>query len=123
MRRPSLVLGLFASVLAASIPLSAHDFWIEPTGFTADLGRIVGVKLRVGQDFHGDPVPRGDALIGDFVVVDAAGRRPVVGRDGSDPAGLLRGHDWDGEVFEFDEIGRRLGIEFPRAGRVLIARR
>jgi hypothetical protein len=48
------------------------------------------VKLRVGQDFHGDPVPRADALIGDFVVVDAGGRRQVVGRDGADPAGLLR---------------------------------
>jgi len=90
MRRTSLVLGLLASVFAASTSLSAHDFWIEPTGFMADLGRVVGVKLRVGQDFHGDPVPRSDDLIGDFVVVDANGRRQVVGRDGSDPAGLLR---------------------------------
>jgi methyltransferase (TIGR00027 family) len=39
-----------------------------------------------------------------------------------DPAGLLRGHHWDGEAIEFDEVGRRLGIEFPRAGRVVIAR-
>jgi len=90
MRRPSLVLGLLATVVAGSTSLSAHDFWIEPTGFMADLGRIVGVKLRVGQDFHGDPVPRSDELIGDFVVVDASGRRQVIGRDGSDPAGLLR---------------------------------
>ena len=90
MRRSSLVLSLLASVLTGSVSLGAHDFWIEPTGFMADPGRVVGVKLRVGQDFHGDPVPRTDALIGDFVVVDAAGRRPVVGRDGSDPAGLLR---------------------------------
>src|SRR4249920_3222805 len=78
-------------VLAAgSASLRAHDFWIEPTGFSVDLGRVVGVKLRVGQDFHGDPVPRSDDLIGDFVVVDASGRRQVVGSDGSDPAGLLR---------------------------------
>jgi len=87
MRRSILVL---LTVLAASASLSAHDFWIEPTGFMADLGRVVGVKLRVGQDFHGDPVPRSDELIGDFVVVDASGRRQVIGRDGSDPAGLLR---------------------------------
>ena len=78
------------AALVGSASLSAHDFWIEPTGFLADLGRVVGVKLRVGQDFHGDAVPRSDALIGDFVVVDAGGRRQVVGRDGSDPAGLLR---------------------------------
>jgi len=87
MRRSIFVLF---TMLAASASLGAHDFWIEPTGFMADLGRVVGVKLRVGQDFHGDPVPRSDELIGDFVVVDASGRRQVVGRDGSDPAGLLR---------------------------------
>ena len=87
MRRSILVL---IALLAASASLSAHDFWIEPTGFMSDLGRVVGVKLRVGQDFHGDPVPRSDELIGDFVVVDVNGRRQVVGRDGSDPAGLLR---------------------------------
>ena len=87
MRRSILVL-VFA--LAPSASLSAHDFWIEPSGFIADLGRVVGVKLRVGEEFRGDPVPRSDAMIGDFVVVDAGGRRQVVGRDGSDPAGLLR---------------------------------
>jgi uncharacterized GH25 family protein len=81
---------VLTAMIAASTSLGAHDFWIEPTGFTADVGRVVGVKLRVGQDFHGDPVPRSDDLIGDFVVVDAGGRRQVVGRDGSDPAGLLR---------------------------------
>jgi len=80
----------FAAVLAASASLSAHDFWIEPTGFKADLGRVIGVKLRVGDDFHGDPVPRNDEFIDQFVVVDAGGRRQVVGREGSDPAGLLR---------------------------------
>jgi uncharacterized GH25 family protein len=81
---------VLVTVIAASASLSAHDFWIEPTGFMADLGRVVGVKLRVGQDFHGDPVPRSDEQIGDFVVVDISGRRQVVGRDGSEPAGLLR---------------------------------
>src|SRR5262249_20864873 len=30
------------------------------------------------------------ALINQFVVEDAAGRKPVVGRDGADPAGFLR---------------------------------
>ena len=75
---------------ALAAPLAAHDFWIEPTGFSVDLGRVVGVKLRVGDDFHGDPVPRSDDFIDQFVVVDAGGRRQVVGREGADPAGLLR---------------------------------
>ena len=87
MRRTLLAL---VTVLAASAPLAAHDFWIEPSGFMADMGRVLGVKLRVGEEFHGAPVPRTGALIGDFIVVDAAGRRDVVGREGSDPAGLLR---------------------------------
>jgi len=91
MRRLLLLSGLVAAtVTAAAAPLRAHDFWIEPTGFKADLGRVVGVKLRVGDDFHGDPVPRSDDLIDEFVVVDAGGRRQVVGREGADPAGLLR---------------------------------
>ena len=81
---------ILAVVVFTSATLSAHDFWIEPTRFMADLGRVVGVKLRVGDDFHGEPVPRNEAQIGDFVVVDATGRRQVIGRDGSDPAGLLR---------------------------------
>ena len=90
MSRSLLALAVVASVLAGSVSLGAHDFWIEPTGFITDLGRVVGVKLRVGEEFRGDAVPRNEALIGDFVVVDANGRRQVVGRDGSDPAGLLR---------------------------------
>jgi hypothetical protein len=51
---------------------------------------MVGVRLRVGQDFLGDPLPRDPRLINEFVVQDAAGRQPLVGRDGSDPAGFLR---------------------------------
>ena len=53
-------------------------------------GQIVGVRLRVGQDLLGDPVPRDPALINQFVFEDASGRKPVVGRDGADPAGFLR---------------------------------
>jgi uncharacterized GH25 family protein len=65
-------------------PLLAHDLWIEPTTFLPASGEIVGVKLRVGVDLLGDPVPRDPALINEFVVEDA------VGRDGSDPAGFVR---------------------------------
>src|SRR5262249_11171309 len=38
----------------------------------------------------GDPLPRDPALIQQFIVEDAEGRKPVVGRDGRDPAGFLR---------------------------------
>jgi uncharacterized GH25 family protein len=79
---------LFLILLA--LPLPAHDFWLEPTTFAPQPGDIVGVRLRVGQDLAGDPVPRDPALVNQFVVEDAAGRRPLIGRNGADPAGLLR---------------------------------
>jgi uncharacterized GH25 family protein len=71
-------------------PLYAHDMWIAPTTFAPEPGQIVGVRLRVGQDLLGDPLPRDPALVNQFVVEDATGRKPVVGRDGADPAGFVR---------------------------------
>ena len=80
---------LFA-IMSGCAPLAAHDMWIHPTTFSSDAGEIVGVRLRVGQDLIGDPLPRDPSLINQFVFVDAAGRKPLVGRDGADPAGFLR---------------------------------
>jgi hypothetical protein len=70
--------------------LFAHDMWIEPTTFFPAAGQIVGARLRVGQNLLGDPLPRDPALIKDFIFQDAEGRKPLVGRDGADPAGFLR---------------------------------
>jgi uncharacterized GH25 family protein len=79
-----------AAIALGPAKLFAHDMWMEPTTFSPALGDIVGVRLRVGQDLLGDPLPRDPALVNQFVVEDAAGRKPVIGRDGADPAGLLR---------------------------------
>lgn len=87
-RRLGVMIVLAASLLPT--PILAHDLWIEPTTFSPERGQIVGMKLRVGQDLLGDPVPRDPALINQFIVEDASGRNPVYGRDGADPAGLLR---------------------------------
>ncbi len=70
--------------------VAAHDLWIEPTAFLPQVGKVVGLRLRVGMDLMGDPVPRDPALIKDFVAAGADGTQPVIGRDGADPAGLLR---------------------------------
>jgi uncharacterized GH25 family protein len=84
-------LGLVVVAVAwGGASLLAHDMWIVPTTFSPEPGQVVGVRLRVGQDLLGDPLPRDPALVKEFVVQDAAGRRPVYGRDGADPAGLLR---------------------------------
>src|SRR5438552_15905917 len=79
-----------AAIALSRAPLLAHDMWIVPTTFSPEPGEIVGVRLRIGQDLLGDPLPRDPALVNQFVVEDAAGRKPVVGRDGADPAGFVR---------------------------------
>lgn len=84
--------GLFAAALLtwSAPPLHAHDAWIEPTEFHPAAGAIVGARLRVGQNLIGDPLPRDGARIREFVVEDGSGRRPLVGHDGEDPAGVFR---------------------------------
>jgi uncharacterized GH25 family protein len=76
--------------LSIGASLSAHDFWIEPSSYSPDVGAVVRVSLRVGQDFAGDPVPRNAAAITSFFLVGPDGRHDVPGRDGMDPAGLFR---------------------------------
>jgi uncharacterized GH25 family protein len=85
--------SLFAvTVVSLSIgaSLAAHDFWIEPSSFSPDVGAVVRVSLRVGQDFAGDPVPRNAPAIASFFLVGPDGQQDVLGRDGMDPAGLFR---------------------------------
>ena len=74
----------------ATAPLLAHDMWIEPTTFSPEPGQVVSIRLRVGQDLLGDPMRLDPTLVSQFVVKDAAGLRPVVRREGGDPAGLVR---------------------------------
>jgi hypothetical protein len=69
--------------------LPAHDFWIEPSTFTPAAGQRVALRLRVGQDLRGDPVPRDPGLLARFVAVGPAGEMPVPGREYTDPAGIL----------------------------------
>ena len=79
-----------AALLGAAPPLLAHDLWIEPTTFSPNAGEIVGVRLRVGMNLAGDPVPRVPGLVNQFVVSSGTGRKPVFGRNGADPAGWVR---------------------------------
>ena len=81
---------LLPSIAFSLAPLLAHDMWIEPMTFSPNPGEVVGVKLRVGQDLLGDPLPRSAAMFKQFFVEDAAGRKDLVGREGGNPAGFLR---------------------------------
>ncbi len=83
---------LFAVLaFALAAPLLAHDFWIEPTTFRPEVGSTVGLALRVGQGFRGDPVPRSNEMIVKFVEVSPSGAESAVdGIPGRDPAGRAR---------------------------------
>jgi uncharacterized GH25 family protein len=80
--------GLFAA--AGATELSAHDFWIQPSSFHPAVGSVVQLRLYVGPQFEGEPLPRVPQLLSRFVLVSEAGERDVPGRAGMDPAGAVR---------------------------------
>lgn len=82
-----------AAAVVISAPISAHDFWIAPSAYRPKVGSLVGLRLLVGQSLIGDPVPREPSVIERFVVasaVNGTSDKPIPGRDGGDPAGVLR---------------------------------
>ena len=56
--RSLLVFLVFVSGLSIARGLSAHDLWIEPSNFRPAEAQLFAVRLRVGEAFKGDPVPR-----------------------------------------------------------------
>ena len=89
MRSINVLRAIVWIVLVGSVA-NAHDMWIEPTTFRPEVGSIIGARLKVGQDFLGDPILRDAALIDQFFSLDASGRKSLIGRDGADPAGMMR---------------------------------
>jgi uncharacterized GH25 family protein len=81
------VLALLLLVFSAPA-VRGHDFWIEPSAFTPAPGQRVAVRLRVGEHFRGDPVPRYPERIERFADVGPSGEAPVPGVPNSDPAGF-----------------------------------
>ncbi len=80
------------AILAASsaIPLHAHDFWIEPSAYRVEPGTAIGLALRVGEHYRGDPVPRDSSRIRRFVLAGPTGEQPIPGGEGAEPAGRVR---------------------------------
>lgn len=69
---------------------AAHDFWIAPSSFRPDAGSALSLRLRVGDDRDGDPVPRNPKLIERFLLAGPDGEQAVDGPPGADPAGYVR---------------------------------
>ncbi len=82
------VLALTAALV--SFPAPAHDFWIEPSAFAPDAGELVRLKLWVGERLGGETLPRNEELIEWFAAIHGSLASPVLGIDGSEPAGILR---------------------------------
>jgi len=81
---------VFAALLGlVSAALQAHDFWIEPSTFTPALGQRIAVRLRVGQELRGDPVPRDPSLLERFVAAGPSGEFRVPGVPNTEPAGVM----------------------------------
>lgn len=78
------------NVLVLVCPLAAHDFWIVPATFRPEVGATLAVALRVGEHFRGEPVRRDRTRIERFFALGPTGEKPVVGRHGGEPAGLVR---------------------------------
>jgi uncharacterized GH25 family protein len=119
------------TLLLAPIGL-AHDVWIEPSSFRPAVGERVTVALRVGQQLQGEPMPRIPALIDRFILKGESREIPVIGRAGSDPAGMTvvgePGLQWIGyqsrayamtvEAQKFEEYLKEEGLERIIADRV-----
>ncbi|HXG88355.1 MAG TPA: DUF4198 domain-containing protein [Vicinamibacterales bacterium] len=84
------VIALAASSLLVTCPLLAHDFWLEPSAFRLEPGAAVELRLRVGEHFVGDALPRHPAMLAQFIAAGPGGMRPVPGQDGKDPAGVFK---------------------------------
>ena len=125
---PMLTRRLLLFVALASLcarPIRAHDFWIEPSAYRVDKGAALGVGLRVGEGYRGDPVARNPAKIRRFVLVGPAGEQPIAGDDGQDPAGraelrkpglfVIGYHSWPSpitlEAAKFEAYLREEGLE------------
>ena len=79
-----------SGVLIGTSQLLAHDFWLEPSSFRLEPGAAVELRLRVGEHFIGDALPRDPAMLAQFIAAGPEGTRSVPGRNGMDPAGTLR---------------------------------
>ena len=84
------LLSLVVLIVLSAAAASAHDLWIEPATFLTVPGKVVPLRLRVGQDLLGDPLPRDAAAIDQFVMLAGDARHPIAGVDGADPAGIVR---------------------------------
>lgn len=82
-------LAALAAVLTTPV-VRAHDLWFEPTTHEPAIGQAVGIQVRIGEHFKGDPITLAGAKLGDLFMADGGARRPVAVLRGAKPALLVR---------------------------------
>jgi uncharacterized GH25 family protein len=86
-RQAASILTLSLSI-AWQIPAArAHDFWLEPEKFRPAVGERVALRLRVGENWKGEPVAYLEERIVRFVSAGPGGEQRIAGTQGADPAG------------------------------------
>lgn len=103
--------SLVLIAVLVSSPALAHDFWIEPSAYAPEAGELVKLKLWVGERLGGETLPRDTSGIDWFQAVRGTIASPVLGIDGSDPAGLLRPAGPGGVVIAYRSL--RSAVELP----------
>ncbi len=79
---------LALSILAlSSVPVLAHEYWIEPTTFRPLVNSTVGVQLFVGDGFPGEARPRDPNKLVRLFAFGPKGEFDIPGEDGGNPAG------------------------------------
>lgn len=110
-RTPFLAL-VFAGLSA--LPIYAHDFWIEPSSLEPAPSSRISIRLRVGENFAGDPVPRAEGRIDRFAVVGPDRETPVLGAEGRDPAGVTLVGQAGTYLVVYDSNRARVELEAPK---------
>lgn len=69
-----------------SSAVSAHEFWLEPSLFSAEADSSIGFDIRIGQNFGGRVYPFIERETVQFFVRDETGRREIQAVTGDKPA-------------------------------------
>ncbi|HSK79223.1 MAG TPA: DUF4198 domain-containing protein, partial [Thermoanaerobaculia bacterium] len=102
-------------LLLASSALEAHDLWIEPGAFTPAPGQRVAVRLRLGQGFRGDPVPRDPKLLERFAALGAQGGETAIqGVPNTEPAGFASFASPGLQVLVYDSRREPVELDAPK---------
>jgi hypothetical protein len=107
------LLTVFVLSFLVVLPIRGHDLWIEPSSFTPAAGEIVALRLKVGEHFEGETVPRRRGRIERFFARSATGERDVPGQESRDPAGIFAVRDSGTTIVAYRSLPNR--IELPAA--------